>query len=80
VNAAEAIAAGDAAWTPIPAPPVAVHGVGGAIHGNAFHLIGGSRVAATAVNTGTVQVYRFGPSRAAALSRPRAGSPAGTSR
>jgi len=61
VNAAEAIAAGDAAWTPIPAPPVAVHGVGGAIHGNAFHLIGGSRVAATAVNTGTVQSYRFGP-------------------
>jgi hypothetical protein len=61
IASAEAIAAGDTSWSVIPAPPIAVHGVGSAIHGNAFYTIGGSRVAGTAVNFGDVQVYRFGP-------------------
>jgi hypothetical protein len=61
VASAEAIAAGDANWTRIPTPPVAVHGVGAAIHGNAFYSLGGSRVAGSAVNFGDVQIYRFGP-------------------
>ncbi len=61
LGSAEAIAAGDGAWTAIAPPPVAVHGVGGAVHGNAFYLIGGSSVPGVAVNTGDVQVYSFDP-------------------
>jgi hypothetical protein len=60
LNNAEAISAGDASWTALPPIPNAVHGVGGAIHGNAFYAIGGSRSAGTAVNFGEMQVYRFG--------------------
>jgi hypothetical protein len=36
-----------------------MHGFGGVIQGNAFITIGGSRVAATAVNEGQVQIYRW---------------------
>ncbi|MCM2327078.1 MAG: hypothetical protein NDI88_04240 [Lysobacter sp.] len=61
IGSAEAIAAGEGAWTAIPSPPVAVHGVGGAVHGSAFHLYGGSGMAGMAVNTGDVQIYSFAP-------------------
>jgi hypothetical protein len=60
IRTAEAIAAGDAGWTALPAMPIAVHGVGSAIHGSAFYVVGGSRVAGTAVNFGDLQIYRFG--------------------
>ena len=61
IASAEAISAGDAGWTAIPSLPHAVHGFGGVVHGNAFITLGGSRVPATAVNFGDVQIYRFGP-------------------
>lgn len=61
LGTAEAIAAGDDAWNSIPSMPIAVHGVGAAVHGNAFYAYGGSRVAAVASNFGDLQVYRFGP-------------------
>lgn len=57
----EAIAAGGDAWSRLPSLPTPVHGVAGAIHGNAFHVLGGSTVAATASNTGAVQIYRWAP-------------------
>ena len=61
LNSAEAIAAGDDQWTTLPPLPIAIHGVGAAIYGNAFFALGGSRIAAAASNFGDVQVYRFGP-------------------
>jgi hypothetical protein len=61
VNSAEAIAAGDDRWTALPPMPIAIHGVGAAIHGDAFYALGGSRVAGVASNFGDVQIYRFGP-------------------
>jgi hypothetical protein len=61
LDSAYAIAAGDNEWTALPRMPVGVHGVGSAVHGNAFYMLGGSRVAATASNFGDVQIYRFGP-------------------
>jgi hypothetical protein len=59
IATAEAIAAGDAAWSSIPRLPSAVHGVGSGIIGNAFYVLGGSRVQATAINFGDVQIYRW---------------------
>jgi len=59
IASAEGIAAGDTSWTSLPNLPIPVHGVGSAIYGNAFFLIGGSRVQATAVNFGDVQIYRW---------------------
>lgn len=61
VSSAEAISAGDNQWTALPPLPVAVHGVGGAVFGNAFLALGGSRIAGIASNFGDVQIYRFGP-------------------
>lgn len=61
LSSAEAISAGDDRWTALPPLPVAVHGVGGAVYGNAFFALGGSRVAGIASNFGDVQIYRFGP-------------------
>jgi non-specific serine/threonine protein kinase len=59
VRAAEVIMAGANAWTPLPPMTSGVHGVPGAIHGNAFYLMGGSSVASAAINTSDVQVYRW---------------------
>ena len=56
---AEGIAAGEQAWRALPSMPIAVHGVGGALHGNAFFAIGGSTRAGIAVNPGVVQIYRW---------------------
>jgi N-acetylneuraminic acid mutarotase len=55
----EAIAAGQDSWTSMPALPMPVHGVGGAIHGNALHILGGSTLPAGVSNPGTVQVLRW---------------------
>lgn len=55
----EALAAGAAQWQGLPPLPFPMHGFGGVIQGNAFITIGGSRVAATAVNEGQVQIYRW---------------------
>jgi hypothetical protein len=55
----EAIVAGASAWTALPDLPVGLHGVPGAIHGNAFYLLGGSGVASAAVNVNEVRVYRW---------------------
>lgn len=57
----ESIAAGQATWSTLPAMPFPVHGVGGAIHGTAFYLLGGSRQAGLATNDGRVQIYRWEP-------------------
>jgi N-acetylneuraminic acid mutarotase len=57
----EAIAAGANSWTTLPGLPAAVHGTAGAIHGNAFYVLGGSRVAGGTVNSGDVQIYRWTP-------------------
>jgi len=46
---------------PRPIHPAGARQRRSAIHGNAFYVLGGSRVAATAVNFGDVQIYRFGP-------------------
>ncbi|HEX3060536.1 MAG TPA: hypothetical protein VHP62_14320, partial [Usitatibacter sp.] len=59
INSAEAILAGATTWVSLPNLPSAVHGVPGALHGNAFYLMGGSGVASLAVNTSEVQVYRW---------------------
>jgi len=59
IATAEAIAAGDATWSAIPRLPIAVHGVGSGIIGNAFYVLGGSRVQSTAINFGDVQIYRW---------------------
>jgi hypothetical protein len=61
LGSAEGIAAGEEQWTSLADMPVAVHGVGGAIYGNAFHLLGGSRIAAGVGNNGTAQIYRWTP-------------------
>jgi len=57
----EGIAAGEGAWQPISRLPAPVHGFGGAIRGNAFYTIGGSRSPGIARNEGQVQVYRWSP-------------------
>jgi len=57
----EAIAAGESAWSALPGLPVPVHGVGGAVSGNAFYALGGSSAAGLAVNSGQVQIYRWTP-------------------
>lgn len=57
----EAIAAGENTWTALPPLPVAVHGVGGAISGNAFYTLGGSTFATGVRNGGDVQIYRWTP-------------------
>ncbi|HUQ27708.1 MAG TPA: hypothetical protein VM051_03905 [Usitatibacter sp.] len=59
LKSVDAIVAGAATWTALPQIPNGVHGVPGAIHGNAFYLMGGSGVASTASNTNEVQVYRW---------------------
>lgn len=61
LGSVEGIAAGEDQWTMLADLPVAVHGVGGAIHGNAFHVLGGSRIPAGVGNEGTVQIYRWTP-------------------
>jgi hypothetical protein len=55
----EAFVAGSSAWTPLPNVPRPVHGVPGAIHGNAFYMMGGSGQAGVATNVSEVQVYRW---------------------
>jgi hypothetical protein len=59
ISTAEAIAAGDSGWTALPPLPFGVHGVGSTIQGNAFYTLGGSRLQATAINFGDVQIYRW---------------------
>jgi N-acetylneuraminic acid mutarotase len=59
IKSSEAIVAGGSRWTSLPDLPVGIHGVPGAIHGNAFYLMGGSGVAGTASNMSDVQVYRW---------------------
>ena len=59
IKSMEAIVAGGSRWTSLPDLPVGVHGVPGAIHGNAFYLMGGSGVAGAASNVSDVQVYRW---------------------
>ena len=59
LNGVEAIAAGQQEWSMLPNLPTAIHGVGGAVHGNAFFAIGGSTRAGNATNPGIVQVYRW---------------------
>jgi hypothetical protein len=59
INTSEAIAAGALTWASLPNIPSPVHGVAGAIHGNAFYLMGGSGVASTTINTSEVQAYRW---------------------
>ena len=59
IKSSEAIVAGAPRWTSLPDLPVGIHGVPGAIHGNAFYLMGGSGVAGTASNMSDVQVYRW---------------------
>jgi N-acetylneuraminic acid mutarotase len=59
IKSMEAIVAGGSRWTSLPDLPSGVHGVPGAIHGNAFYLMGGSGVAGTASNVNDVQVYRW---------------------
>jgi hypothetical protein len=60
-NEVEAIAAGENIWTSLPPLPVAVHGVGAAISGNAFYTLGGSKFATGVRNGGEVQIYRWTP-------------------
>ena len=57
----EAIAAGANAWQPLPNLPISVHGTAGAIYGNAFYVLGGSKVAGGILNAGDVQIYRWTP-------------------
>jgi len=59
IRTMEAITPGAAGWTALPDIPRPMHGVPGAIHGNAFYLMGGSSVASTATNNAEVQVYRW---------------------
>jgi hypothetical protein len=59
LTSVESIAAGQQGWSSLPPLPTAVHGVGGATHGNAFFALGGSTRAANATNTPAVQVYRW---------------------
>ena len=55
----EAIVPGAESWTRLPDLPVGLHGVPGALHGNAFYLMGGSGIASTASNVSDVRVYRW---------------------
>lgn len=55
----EAIAAGESSWQDLTSLPTPVHGGSGAIHGNAFYVIGGSTAAGGIQNPGTVQVGTF---------------------
>lgn len=55
----EAIAAGADTWVRLPDLPIAVHGVGGAISGNAFYALGGSTLAGGVRNGGDVQRYQW---------------------
>lgn len=59
LRSVEAIAAGQDQWTGLADLPVAVHGMGAAIHGSAFHVLGGSRLAGGVSNEGTLQIYRW---------------------
>ena len=59
LSSVEAIGAGQQEWTALPNLPTAIHGVGGAVFGNAFFVIGGSTRAGNATNPGIVQVYRW---------------------
>jgi N-acetylneuraminic acid mutarotase len=59
IRSVDAIVPGATVWTALPQIPSGVHGVPGAIHGNAFYLMGGSGVASQAINTNEVQVYRW---------------------
>jgi N-acetylneuraminic acid mutarotase len=61
LSSVEAIAAGDNGWSALTDLPIAVHGVGGAIHGNAFFALGGSKLPGGILNGGEVQIYRWGP-------------------
>jgi N-acetylneuraminic acid mutarotase len=58
-NEVEAIVAGANSWTRLPDLPVAVHGVGGVISGNAFYALGGSTLAGGVRNGGDVQRYQW---------------------
>ena len=57
----EGISAGAAEWQSLGRLPTPVHGFGGAIRGNAFYTLGGSRSPGIARNEGQVQVYRWTP-------------------
>ena len=59
VGSAEAIAAGEERWTRMAAPPLAVHGVPGVVHGNSFVILGGSTAAGVAANTPRTQILRW---------------------
>jgi hypothetical protein len=59
LSSVEGIAAGDQAWSAMPPLRTSVHGVGGALFGNAFFAIGGSSTAGHAVNPGLLQIYRW---------------------
>ena len=59
IDTVEAIAAGQSEWSSLPPLPTPVHGMGGVIQGSAFHVLGGTTVAAVAANTGIVQVLRW---------------------
>jgi N-acetylneuraminic acid mutarotase len=61
VNRVDAIALGQSQWSVLPNLPVSVHGVGGAVLGNAFYLLGGSTLAGGIRNNGEVQIYRWNP-------------------
>ncbi|MDZ4813764.1 MAG: hypothetical protein SGI99_14295, partial [Pseudomonadota bacterium] len=60
-NETEAIAAGENAWSNLPALPIAMHGLGGVTNGNAFYALGGSTLAGGIRNRGEVQIYRWTP-------------------
>lgn len=59
ISSMESIAAGQDTWTTLTPLPFPVHGVGATLHGNAFHVLGGSRQAGLATNDGRLQVYRW---------------------
>jgi hypothetical protein len=61
VGDVEGIAAGMGTWQPVGRLPAPVHGFGGAIRGQAFYTLGGSRSPGIARNEGQVQVYRWSP-------------------
>lgn len=61
VSSVEAIAAGAQQWANVAELPVAVHGVGGAVRGNAFFVLGGSTAPGTAFNVPDVQILRWAP-------------------
>lgn len=61
LNSVEAIVPGAQQWTSLPPMSSRVHGVSGAFYQNAFYAFGGSGMAASTVNLGHVQVFRWGP-------------------